>query len=790
MLRLYIDNQPADIGQDTVVEVSLSMASQVAMEWGRTTYAKDVVIPLTPRNQRLMGDAHHPLTAQRFNNVRHTVRVECDGSVVAEGDLFLTASQMGAEGYYKFDIVGSERGWVSASQAPLADLGILYDKPLSVQTIRESWDAVGAKVRFMPVERGLWQELPANKRALSLVDYHPFLHLRSIVEAIFEQAGYRVVSKFFGSDWFRRLYMSGRWAEHYKVAELFERNNFVAVRSGASGVQQADFAGRVAANPLANYNTIGNLVDSTDKVLGGKNDCDTFAVDEQGRICFRPAEEVGVAFECRVRYTTQTKILSRTSLRAFGTIHFDHDTVVELEFPNRYEDRRKGALNGSQSYSLLIFSPRQGREYHLIATRQEQGVEKQVLLVSTTQRWAQVVLERGVVYTNPRLVVVEGGTQLVDVAEDWALYDGYVEEFNTEVVDHTFITKPEVVRSAEPRLFDTFYLGGAEEGMTIEVLEGCYIRPIFLDMPRENSLLGWSDVAAFEESQFELLTSLKNLFDLRFYTDTREKVVYIEPQGELYNNQVVDWLERMVADGGIVVSELGAEATRHIRVAYAQGDKRVDELAEQEGAPFGSWTARVDNVYAPNRTTDIVAQMFTPSLVVADALPTAPSAQVVDVSGAAGQAERGFVRLNFATKLVYYNGLVALPSGEQWGWPAERDSATLYPQVLFFAPSAEGVEGGVSLLIEDREGIVGLNRFWRHRLARLNTARRIELSLRLFPDEVEAVAMSGGSGADFRALYKLSVEGEEVLCRLERIAHYNPVNPTARCTFVTLANNQ
>ena len=109
---------------------------------------------------------------------------------------------------------------------------------------------------------------------------------------------------------------------------------------------------------------------------------------------------------------------------------------------------------------------------------------------------------------------------------------------------------------------------------------------------------------------------------------------------------------------------------------------------------------------------------------------------------------------------------------------------------MFFAHSAEGVEEGVSLLVEDREGIVGLNRFWQHRLARLNTARRIELNLRLFPDEVEAIVRSGGSGADFRALYKLTVEGEELLCRLERIAHYNPTTPTARCTFVTLANNQ
>ncbi len=787
MLRLYIDNQQADLGQESAVEVSLTTASMTSMEWGRVTYVKDVVIPLTPRNQSLMGDAHHPLTARMFNNARHRVRVECGGSVVAEGDLFLTASRMGAEGYYKFDIVGSEREWVFASQAPLADLGVNFSHYLTAQTIRDSWSAVGAKVRFLPVERGLWQALPTDKRALSLVNYHPFLHLHSVVEAIFDQAGYKVVSKFLGSDWFRRLYMSGRWQEHYKAAEQFERNNFVAVRSAASGVQQADFAGRVAATPLANYNTVGNIVDSTDKELGGVNENGTFGLDEQGRICFAPTEEVGVAFECRLHYTTQTRILSRTELQGFGTIHFDPDNEVVLSFPNRYEDRRTGPLNGSQNYSLLIFQPQEGTVYRLWATKQGSSVQQELLV--TRDRYSQVVLERGEVYTNLRLVVVDSSGRVEDVAGDWALYDGYVEEFNVDVVDHTFITKPEVVRAGEVRLFDTFYLGGAVQGMTVEVLAGCYIRPIFLDMPREGSLLGWSDVAAFEESQYDLLVSLKNLFDLQFYTDTREKVVYIEPRKDFYTNKLVDWSGRMGKKGEIEVSEIGSEATRRIRVAYAKGDKLVEELAELEGVPFGSWTARVDNIYAPNRVTDFEARMFTPSLVASGLLPQAPSAEMVDVSGAVSpQGERGVAQLNFATKLVYYDGLVALPAGEKWGWPAESSGAGEYPRALFFGRTAGGED--ISLLVEDRDGVAGLNRYWKHRLAQLNQARRIELNIEIFPDEVEGMVMPNSSERDLRALYKLTIEGEELLCRLEGVHRYNPANATTRCTFVTLVNDQ
>ncbi|MBE6201478.1 MAG: hypothetical protein E7134_04745 [Rikenellaceae bacterium] len=781
MFKLFIDGHLADIDEGCGLGVSLSMASLGATEWGRITYAKDVKIPSTPLNQALMGHAHHPLAAQMFNAERHQARVEYDGCLVVEGEVCLTASQVGPEGYYRFDIVGSEREWVYASQAPLSALDMGYQQTLSEQSVVESWEAEGVPVRFMPVERGHWAEIGWQpERRLSLIDYHPFLHLRSIVDAIFAQAGYRVVSKFLGSEWFERLYMSGRWPEPYNIERLVEQNDFVALRTTAAPTTEANYAGRVVADPLANYNTIGNIVEVPDRYIpseGTKNFNGTLTTDSTGRICFVPNEEMVVAFQCRVRYNTQTRVASRTKLTAFDTIHFDHDSVEQVSFANRYPDRRGSTLSGRQSYNLFIFGPQEGVEYHLYATVAG-GAEQRVVV--TTEAVTPLVLSTTQSYSNWRLVAASGLNES-DAEVDWAIYDGYVDEYNTATVDCTFLTKPEVVSPNLPKYFDQFYFGGADPGMTIEVLQGCEIRPLFLNMPVAGAILGWADVAAFEQSQFELLTSLKKLFDLQFMTDTHSKVVYIEPRGDFYTDEVVDLSDRIDESQGLTITEIGTDATRRIRVAYAQGDRLAEMITASEGAPYGSWTAQVENIYAPNTTTDYVAEMFTPSVEVVGTLSSAPSARLIDVSGAAAIPTKESVEVNFATKLVYYKGVETLPIGEHL-----VGGVNYYPRLVFFAPAESAAEPAVSLLVEDRNGVEGLNRYWHYRVAMLNRARRIVAHLRLFPEEVEALVGPEGLEHRLRALYKLALGGEEILCRLERIDGYNPQEPSTKCTFVTI----
>lgn len=783
MLRLYIDGQLADIEPSVGLSVGLSTAELTSLEWGRTTLIKGVKIPLTPQNQRLMGDSHNPLSAEMYNDSPHTAQVVYGGSVVAEGDIFLRRCCVGPKGYYQFDIVGSEREWVLASQAPIAQLGINFDTELTPEVVEESWTKSGAAVRFLPVERGLWNNIPLAERRLSLVDYHPFLHLHTLVESIFDQAGYSVVSKFLGTDWFRKLYISGAWSVSEDVDRWFEKNNFVALRNQESTPQQADHAGRVAANPLAHYNTVGNLVDATSS-LESEMANGTFGVADDGRICFTPKSEVMVAFEYHLRYNTQTRVLSRERLQAFDTIHLDDNNEVVVPQQNRYSDQKNGTLIGGILHKLFIFAPTEGVTYHLRATRTIEGQSEQVELLTTTDRVTPLPVLNGAIYSNLTLIATEGIVEM-ESAADWAIYYGYIEEYNSRELEFTLISKPEVVTPQSPKFFDLLWFGGAEPGMSLTLHKGCSIRPIFLSMPQEGELLRWGDVAAVENSQFELLNSLRKLFDLEFYTDTLQ-VVYIEPRGELYNSNVVDLSSRIASDHGILISEIGSDSTRRIRVAYAKGDLVVEQLAEEEGRPYGSWTAHIENIYAPNTTTDVVAEMFTPSVAVEGSVGSAPSAKLIDVSGAAGVPERGVVRMNFAPKIVYYKGVVELPEGQLWPSMAEQGGSCYYPQAIFFEAPEDEYSSGVSLLIEERDGVVGLNRFWQHQVALLNRARRIELHLRLYADEVEALRVPNSLERDFRALYKLSVCGEEVLCRLEKVENYNPQEALAKCSFLTI----
>ena len=64
MIRLYIDNQEADLDPLSTLSVSLSIASLTSTSWGRASYSKSITIPATPLNRRLMGDCEQPHAAQ------------------------------------------------------------------------------------------------------------------------------------------------------------------------------------------------------------------------------------------------------------------------------------------------------------------------------------------------------------------------------------------------------------------------------------------------------------------------------------------------------------------------------------------------------------------------------------------------------------------------------------------------------------------------------------------------------------------------------------------------------
>lgn len=106
--------------------------------------------------------------------------------------------------------------------------------PGTPETILAGWTD-DSPVKFFPIHRDEYPQrnsptdlLPAQ-RLLTVDDYHPFLHVATLVETIFGEAGYRIESRFMESELFRSLYMSGAYASR-DTAALAARMGFFARR--------------------------------------------------------------------------------------------------------------------------------------------------------------------------------------------------------------------------------------------------------------------------------------------------------------------------------------------------------------------------------------------------------------------------------------------------------------------------------------------------------------------------------------------------------------------------------
>lgn len=534
MIRLRIDSVVCDLAAEQPLTLAWSGRTLTDPEAGRSGEALTFELLPTAAAEALFGAECHLYGAGRFNAALHRGELLAGGTPLASGSVRLVETLWhGTEHRYRVELRGGAHAWAEqAAKEWFRELEVAYEGRLLPTEIAAGWSD-DSPVKFLPVYRDRYEiengdaGLRPPERLLSTDDYHPFLSIRALVQALFAKAGYTVESAFMESPWFRSLYMSGAYASHDTRVRQ-QKMGFLARRK-ADRTTTANALGRVEANPFVTHNTVGNLVDAfspqeVDET--GATLTDAYSAGgclriEEGELCFRPLTEVSVGFEYELRYTTDYRIRSRTRLTGFDSVWLGEDADVRFELANRFEDRRE-ALRPSFQYRIVVFDHTEGNRWTLRCTTD--GAE--TTLANFTTRSTLFTTPQGTTLVNARLYRNVSGVY-VPYTEDWALYDGYIGETGRTDVQITVRTSPESVTPTAPKYFRQISFYGAEEGMNFTISRRCRLRPCFSSAPGYGAALAFDDVARHEIRQAELLRALAHLFDLRFHTDEQLKRVYM-----------------------------------------------------------------------------------------------------------------------------------------------------------------------------------------------------------------------------------------------------------------------
>ena len=787
MVELWIDEQRCDIGELPTLPIDFDIANLTKVEGAREGRTLELKLPPTPANSALFDSSHDLNGSVRFNLEHHTARLEKDGVKIFEGTVYLLDTEIedGVATSYSIRIKEGGAEWIeNVVHGSVADLDIPFSGKLNLATIDRSWDWENG-VSFLPVYRGNYRSyytgsvLPVERVLLS-DDYHPFISIRDMVREMFAKSGYRLRSDFLDSELGRSLYMSGDYSRTDNALAK-ERCNFFA-RRAQEGVDTADYIGRVYASRAFAAHTVGPIVDTVDPdTLDDKgrkmSDCfcknDCFKLNSAGNICFEPPMAVRVGFLLHLEYTTDFKILSRTRLRGFDMVEGLYGERVEIELANAYPDWRDNLSTGFQ-YRVLVFDHTENRQYQLEA-KLHNGV--MVVLHNWASRSSLMVTPEKKVHAASLFYRDDESGPWLPYTQDWAMYNGYVNETGSTDVVMDFRLSPQEVSAGESLVLDKFWFGGAEPGMTLKVRTGTSLQPYFTSVPGYNSEIEFRDIAP-RIRQVELLTALGEMFNLAFYTDRARKEVHIEPLESFYaDGGEVDWSSRIDYSGGVRIIDSGIDLPQNTVLTYLDTDIASHEFNTEEGTTLGRWRFRNPLYGTIDSTKTLGNKLFTTTLNATGILGSAPSASILQVGD---RGEEVSFETAFTPRIVCYKGLQELPKGETWG---ASYRLTEFPYASFVD------EESINLCFEDRNGIEGLHRYHLPSLLRQRDCRRVTLDLRLTTAEIASLFTADGSKPSLRTRFRFNIQGVSQPFRLVGIKRWDLKSNIVQCTFEQELNN-
>lgn len=791
--RVKIDGHDCDLEEGFSPPKSIVHFSDEECAVGGSRSKREVRfrLPSSPQNDALMGYAADAFAAERFNAEPHTATIEVDGVELLSGKVAL-AAVVYKEDMVQYEVVVTRQAdsWREQLHSKkLAETALDYSVTLNGANIEKSWLS-GQKVRFLPVHFDQYiapydqQSLYPPTHVMGVESYMPFVSAAALLKQIFADAGYEVVSQFVESEFFKKLCISGRYEQAGKSAyRLDEIAGFCAGRTIVSTTTANSFGRAYLSNSIL-ANSLGSIVDSTDSSIADDLYDNAGALDvESTRLKYVAPIGTTMKFELLINFTTEYRILSRQRLKCFDSIYLGPNCDYTFKVVNPLKDRRN-QMQPNTTYHCIIFNHAEGDTYRIVATT----AQGEVIAQEFSSRSAKVTMPIGLSSAVCRLEVKDRSGNFIPYGNDWAMYDGFVEDTGVTDVSMRVATTPEEVGPSIERYFDTMYLYGAEAGQRITLKSDCRLRSVFSPTPSVGSVLTLADIMHYDCTQEEFVDALQQLFNLRICV--QGKKVYIEPKDDFYNGQVFDVSDRIILSEEIRAEEVASEHRSTVRLGYrTESDGVVERFNRATEQKLGQWSIDCNSSLAIEGIERNINPLFCPTLSATGILPSAPSAAILQVGNRDDEVQEDNV-----IRIVRYEGLHDLRGSEKWVFPTFGDK---YPLAAFHYPAGQSESDGAAIVgtalaagptepftlcFESRDGAEGLKAYYESELSSLERQRRLHVALQMAPEEMQQLEEVAAAEPLRRSLFRLG-EGEKALYRLYGVEGYDAARGVAYCVM-------
>lgn len=796
-VELKIDGVKVQMDQNANIAVTHSIADIQEPDRSSAGYSKSVEVPLIPYNMRVFRFTNELYSKEQFNNELHTAEYLVDGNTVMSGiaQIDKITYKFGTwrkliGGSFHVSVIGAAFEWITRAKRQMNELVSDETVKYAMQEVYDnSVQSDVSLIKFFPVDRGaFWKEeggVKVPRTYLELKDYHPFFNVWKAMGLIF--SGYTVNSSM--KDLFERLYCSGYIPEQEDLSYIKEENDFKGgtTHVGESVAHYSDYAFFQIHLFDRWTSENGDYFVATDGIIQEWSD-GTFA-----NSIFCPTRETIVAFDIKLSYGSTVG----KNGEYIDTFYFGAQSE---KFTFSIQDSNEGKEKYYTDYPWWPIRPKDNFLFYLKLNNpsdvtgiyrvkeDENGSIIEETLIAPIKALGQYLYLPWLDSQSGRYCYKFKNGDYVTFGKGWFTDEfGAVQTTNGKInFNVTLRTGSHLIPTGGRYALKTTFRASNSLGLNfgnklvLTIEDDSEITPVFGNDIAINEPVGISTVGG-TNSQLDYIAALRQMFNLMFYTNPLTKEVFIEPRTRFYNperSDIVDWRGKIDYSKEIEIEELGGDVGNALKLAYADGNEVVQYYNWKNRTELGAYKEALLNKTSDD-TKEVVNGMFAPFL-----LRTVESVGMTILQEKREKTQDTIddVELDITPVIGYFNDVVERTAGSD-----RVGKYSHYPQLIF-----KDASKAINLGFDDIDYMpteYGLNQYYQDNISAYNVGRRITMYLKLEPQDVEAFQFPNRGMQDFRAVFLLNIDGEDVPCLLESIEDYNPASgASTKCVFISDPN--